>query len=442
MLPPSSPVERMAQTLKTKSVILRRNSQGRLRQFDADGNEVSFAVNLKDGTAEDRPMIIPSTPPCEILAKSPGSESQNLRRKAINDGMRDVKRIRLQHDGHDCSPLVASSSNPPTTLGRREHNLPPLLSSSEGVHTPGSDADTPATHAGPAPAIAHPFLSISIPRREENRSNNDPFELKWENGDYDCANSNFVDNVDNIVRCKECCHEVWAVWMTRTGFCTGCSSNEDVNPYYEIIDPEAGPRPEIEPGPYAQILIADLGRDRSNIVGDYIDEEYDTLDENPDYRSEYDTEDSFIDDASIDGFEHGDEDVSPSDGEKDYKQIYKDLQTTHHHLIADYCELAERHDDVMKDLMGSQYDSDELNDSDTGNMDEEGALMVTVSNPDPVVAELVLSQAQEQSQESEISADRLRDRAKAFEAADDGQGWQNISLISTGDNHTHEEVEL
>jgi hypothetical protein len=230
--------------------------------------------------------------------------------------------------------------------------------------------------------------------------------------------------------------------MTRTGFCTGCSSNEDVNPYYEIIDPEAGPRPGIEPGPYAQILMADLGRDRSNIVGDYIDEEYDTLDENPDYRSEYDTEDSFIDDASIDGFEHGDEDVSPSDGEKDYKQIYKDLQTTHHHLIADYCELAERHDDVMKDLMGSQYDSDELNDSDTGNMDEEGALMVTVSNPDPVVAELVLSQAQEQSQESEISADRLRDRAKAFEAADDGQGWQNISLISTGDNHTHEEVEL
>ena len=434
----------MAQTLKPKSVILRRNSHGRLRQFDADGNEVSlpsFAANLKNGIAEDRPMIIPSTPPCEILSKSPGSESQNLRRKAIDDGIRGVKRVCLQHDGHDCSPLVASSLNPPSTPGRREHNPPALLSSSEGVHTPGSDADTPVTHTGPPSAIAHPFSSISIPRGEESPSNDDSFERKWDDGDYDCADSNFVDNVDNIVRCKKCGHEVWAVWMTRMGFCTGCSSNEDVDPYFEIIDPEAGPRPEIEPGPYAQILMTDLGRDRRNIVGDYMDEEYDTLDENPDYRSEYDTEDSFIDDTSTNGSVHGDEDVSSSDEEKDYKKIYKDLQTRHDHLIADYCELADRHDDVMRDLMGSQYDLDELNDSDTGYMDE-GALMVTVSNPDPVVAEIVLSQAQEQSQESEISADRLRDRAKAFEAADDGQGWQNISLISTEDNHTHEEIEL
>jgi hypothetical protein len=69
-------------------------------------------------------------------------------------------------------------------------------------------------------------------------------------------------------------------------------------------------------------------------------------------------------------------------------------------------------------------------------------VVVDVSVPDPIVTELVLSQAGEQSQESEITTDRLRDSAEPCEAASSVDGWHNITMVSTQDNHTHPEVEL
>jgi hypothetical protein len=420
MLPPSSPVQRIGQTPKRTSVTLRRNSHDRLRTFDSDGNEVvpaGLSDQLRKAMGEDLQMIIESTPLQEIVARSPGSETQNLRRKAIDEGMRDesVKRPRHQYDGHDSSPQ-ASSLNIPSTPERREHILPAVLEGSEEseepVHTPRSDADTPQPQTSQAPSVA--------PSDAENV---------------------FWDDEDSIARCKLCGHEVWSRSM---GFCTGdCADGPDEVPYFELLDPEAGPRPEIVVDEYAsddeQITNPDLRRE---MVGDYLDDDsdaYDTLDDDSDHRSEYTG--SFIDDASIsDDVEH--EEVSFSDGETDYKQLNNELQARYDRLLANYANLVDEHDDMMRDFLGSDYGrSDDSIASDIEDVDEEGLLMVTVSNPDPAVAELVLSQAEEQSQESEISAGRLRDRARAFEAVDDG-GWQNISLVSSGDNHTHEEIEL
>ena len=336
--------------------------------------------------------------------------------------MRDAKRARLQFDGQE-----SSSSEECETKS----------------DSPGSVVDDRPAGAVLWPPIPRPSLDAVTISGEEEQSEDDPFVRELKEWDPSWGDGTIVDYDDNsnepTVRCKQCGHEIWAVWMTQRGFCTGCENGQEEEPYFEIIDPEAGPRAEIEAGEYAN----SLGRadDRRNIVGDYLDEEYDTQDEyseNSPFKEDYDLEDSFIDDDSIDERQHEDNEASSSDDE-DYEQLFKNLQTTHDRLVADYCELVERHDGIMRDLMGSEYDSDELNISD---MNEEGALMVSVINPDPVVAEIVLSQAQEQSQESEISDDRLKDRAKAFQAVEDGQAWPNVTLVSTGDNHTHEETEL
>ena len=89
-------------------------------------------------------------------------------------------------------------------------------------------------------------------------------------------------------------------------------------------------------------------------------------------------------------------------------------------------------------MLGSDFDSG----SDMEERDEDGMLIVDVAVPDPVITELVLSQAQEQSQNSEVTDERLRDRVQAFDAALSVNGWHNITMVSTEDNHTHAEIEL
>jgi len=103
-------------------------------------------------------------------------------------------------------------------------------------------------------------------------------------------------------------------------------------------------------------------------------------------------------------------------------------------LLDDYGNLAEEFDDFKGDVLDSGSDMEER--------DAEGMLVVEVPVPDPLITELVLSQAQEQSQNSEITDDRLRDRVQAFDAALSVDGWHNITMVSTEDNHTHAEIEL
>ena len=84
-------------------------------------------------------------------------------------------------------------------------------------------------------------------------------------------------------------------------------------------------------------------------------------------------------------------------------------------------------------------------DTSSSNGETEDSFMLNAVAPDLNVTDSILSQAMGQSQTSELlTMERLRDRALAFEAvsSEDGRGWQDVSLVSVGDNHTHAEIEL
>jgi hypothetical protein len=177
----------------SEPTVVRRNVQGRLRRFDADGREVDLEditdENLRHkvnqlqaiypnitlmmcrnallackGSVEDatallsspayEPMHAPvinlvdnevptATPARNISAVSPNSESQNLRRKAILEGVAagSAKRIRLQYDGSDSSliPGFAKASQPSYQPGL---DLPEYSDSFDDVDTPGSEVDS------------------------------------------------------------------------------------------------------------------------------------------------------------------------------------------------------------------------------------------------------------------------------------------------------------
>jgi hypothetical protein len=233
------------------------------------------------------------------------------------------------------------------------------------------------------------------------------------------------------------------------------------------MDPELGPRPTIALSEYE---LADnvTFEERADLLGSCLDFDssaYDSQDERNCHEDEYEIN-SFIDDDSPQNSEDGN-DSSSSDGETDYKEKFRRLQATHQTLIEDYANLIDEHEELKQDVLGSDYDGFE----DMGEVEEEGMVIVDVSPPDPVLAELVLSQtdtesqngsqdasraseapdslveelvhlgAKGHSQESEVSAGRAKARAEAFEAAVDGR-WHDISMVSTNGNHSREEVEL
>jgi hypothetical protein len=399
------------------AVTVRRNSQGFLRPFDPLGNEVPIV-----------PAIVQkATPPLHLSAVSPGSESQSLRRKAILDGLgeRDLKRARLQVDGLSSSPLgdsdeLSDKTSQNTNIRRR-------------TFTPGSEEDS--DQDGGQHNSEHPSNSVTI-----DHDGPEIFDIDDNPAQLD-ETYTFFDYDDQVVRCRFCGYEVW----TSDGFCTGvergcCREGLEANPYLEVLDPEdTGLRPGIATTEYSGEIINSPAR--RIIVGIYLDDDssaYDSQDaEDHQFNEEYDDADSFIDDETqVDLSAH--DDSSSSDGATDYKAQYRQLQATHNLLLDDYGNLADEFQDFKKDVLGSDFDSG----SDMEERDEDGRLVVDVAVPYPVITELVLSQAQEQSQNSEVTDERLRDRVQAFDAALSVDGWHNITMVSTEDNHTHAEIEL
>ena len=497
MLPPSSPVQATAQTSEVYS--LPRNSQGQRRFCDADRNEkIPLAEQLETELAEMEKTNAPKrsdgfgkrlgeifsaidcTPPQEIIAVSPGSASQSLRRKFIHEGLEgQVKRARLSYDGSASSPPAVNSN---VATPQRERKLCAVIEISDdsddaAASTPRSDGHT-VVETSPIPD-ANTLSAIqasseqglrtvgNIYSREDDDVEGDWYEYSY--AEYD------KDDKTIIIRCKECGHEMWTVWMTLRGFCTGdCGNNlteemipgPNEIPYWEYPEEGECRRPGIELGGYAE----HMGLDRKNTVGDYLDDHsdaYDTVDEDWDSRSEYDCEDSFIDDGSIHSsqdeakFENP-ENPHNEDSTTDYKSLFTHLRQKHNRLKGKY-------DGMMRDFVYSNYErysssDEELYESDIEEAGEEvenlGEVTMEVNSPalsavltqaqgesqdvappNAAIAELVLSQAQEQSQQSEVSPDRISDRVKAFEAAAE-EKWSKISLISTGDNHTEVEIEL
>ncbi|KAE8448491.1 hypothetical protein EG329_009372 [Mollisiaceae sp. DMI_Dod_QoI] len=425
---------RFIQTSNEPAIVIQRNSLAQLRPFNQDGNEIF-------PTSE---TVITVTPPRQITAISPDSESQGLRRKAIHEEFEDgeVKRVRLNSDGYHSSP----------TTNLEDSNE---RSQEEAVAEQANTADDPTQESE---------RDLHVSNDDITRGRNPdihPGEF-WAADPENClSDGRIFDPIDGVFRCEQCGHELWG---GPDGHCTGdCPDPPDGYHYFEAGDaedteeadeldelpgPVVGLRPTIAADEETEDFLE--GERRRSVVGYCLDDEssaYDSQDSamTTHFLEHYDTEDSFIDDdesseTNADTHASSNDEDLPGDERADYEAMYNDLRNQHINLFDSYGRLHDEFEGFRREVLGSEYSS-EVADMDD-DMDEDGILVVDVAVPDPVVTELVLSQAREQSQDSEISDDRIRARVEAFEAAEDVSGWHDISLTSTTGNHTFPEIEL
>ncbi|KAH7319048.1 hypothetical protein BKA65DRAFT_437717 [Rhexocercosporidium sp. MPI-PUGE-AT-0058] len=358
-------------------VVFQRNEHGQLRPFDVHGNQVDMASRA--------------------IVKDASATPSNLRRKSSSADLDSHhKRSRLSRDGPGSSPtdnLAGQRSNPYT------------------ISSDASDADNPDT----------PGSEVDDEEREE-----------------DTELLTFPDHGDDIFRCKACEHEVWG---GKRGSCTHCDQGASGSPYMVEISGPAGRIPQITLDAYMDEVVVDSAVVKE-IVGDCLDYDssaYDSQDSADNFQEEYEVN-SFIDDEEVPDTES--EDEAESSSETDWEAKFKALQTQHAGLQKDFNDLIEVHYELRRDVFGSDMPTETDEDGEIDDeMDEDGMLIVDVSTPNPIATDIILSQAREQSQDSELSDGRIRDRAEAFEAARDG-GWHDISLTSVAGNHTHAEIEL
>jgi hypothetical protein len=261
----------------------------------------------------------------------------------------------------------------------------------------------------------------------------------------DVPGVSYYDTYDGVHRCVAC---GWEVWRPE-GVCAGCGAGESA--YYEVTSSsdEEGSSEDREPRPksrhynrYPRIyLSSDVVEDggatdvkaeeRINATGYYLDgaSAYDSTSSSA--ENDYEMN-SFIDDSPVDTGIDEHTDASASD-DVDYKAHYEELASAYHNLEQEHEDLVDDHEAFRRDVLGSDYNGSE--DPDEPNFD-----VVNIDVQDPPVSKVVLSHIQGDSQSSTISTSRLRTRVEAFLAAP--EGWHNISLMSTGDNHTEESQEL
>ncbi|KAL2060019.1 hypothetical protein VTL71DRAFT_9841 [Oculimacula yallundae] len=357
-----------------------RDQQGQLGPADTHGEQVGMALMSRDRPAQ----------------------SKDLRRKSsVTDIEAHNKRSRLSRDNPGSSP----------TDNKAGHRSQPLTISSD--ESDAGDPNTPESEA-------------------DSKGPEDTTEL-----------FTFFDPDDEVFRCIACKHEVWG---GERGVCTRCDEGASSPPYVEEAFDRAGPMPQITYDDSMEEVIVDSTIVKE-IVGDCLDYEssaYDSQDSAQNFFEEYDAN-SFIDDEEKPEVE-SEEELSSSDDDWElrFKQLqaqHNGLQTRYSGLSLAYDMLEEEHDEFRRDVLGSQMSMDEDEDMDDDEMDEDGMLIVDVSTPNPIATDIILSQAREQSQESEVSDERIKVRADAFEAAREG-GWNDMSLTSVAGNHSIAEIEL
>ena len=361
-----------------------------------------------------------ATPPRAILAVSPTSESQNLRRKAIMDSLREdgEKRPRLSYDGHGSLDESFLDTTLVPDAGEGSFTFS-IISDQQPVTQDDSDRICEREYTPP------PISSDESDQEEE-------FETYW-------------DAFDEVYRCKSCMHESWSA----TGVCTGCGAGDDA--YFDVENTELRRISGIIRNEYdASGSISENERDE--LVGDYLDYDssaYDSMDALSNGKADTAYEvNSFIDDESQDSPDEEDDDSL--DEEPDYKKKFEELEAIHRVVCNElveleneheglekaYADLEMDHEEMRRDFLGSDYEGE-----NSDEVDEHGALVIDVPPLEPVVAEVVIEHAQGESQQSDLSAERIQDRVEAFEAANE-QSWHNISMVSVRANHTFEEVEL
>ena len=346
---------------------LKRDALGRLRLYDADGNMMApTSETLKPRT----------TPPRQIIANSPGSESQSLRRKAIHDQLGgDAKRLRLQFDGSSSPQIQGVQLNEHQEVANFESS-----SASERQNTPGSEIDSNDLELDDV---------LGLDDVPGDLSNYQPL-LKVN------PREPVLDTDDTVYRCRKCWSEVWG------GICTGCEEGPNEPSYYEVVDEEnERRRPNITTTEYTDEVWDELIR--AHLLGDTLDDDesaYDSQDSAyGSFREEYEV-DSFIDEASSENSDesssNGEESEGASDEEEDYKAKYENLQKSHALLAAAHIQAVDeriKYEDKyfeLRDALGSEFDSDSDEERD------EDGLRVVNAVPAPVVTtELILSDDEE-----------------------------------------------
>jgi hypothetical protein len=138
----SQPVKRFEPQMKRTLDDPAQSIRDKYSSTQAQSKEVYEAMHVPVINQVDNEVEM-GTPPRNIAAVSPNSESQNLRRKAILEGVAagSAKRARLQYDDPNSSPIpdFAETSQPryQPSLGLPEHS-----ESFDDVDTPGSEVDS------------------------------------------------------------------------------------------------------------------------------------------------------------------------------------------------------------------------------------------------------------------------------------------------------------
>jgi len=272
----------------------------------------------------------------------------------------------------------------------------------------------------------------------------------WERPNDDCQPLSFFDLDDKVYRCVSCSWEMWSP----TGLCAGCGAADDA--YYEDDPEKEDASEETDPDNTLHPLestdnVTDVNSD-SELLEDYLDgsSAYDSVSDVG--KEEYEIN-SFIDNTPKDASDSDDDNGELSSdlsevSETDYKDLYYKVSAENTKLHTDFSNLVEEFKQYRMMIAGSDYHSDsdpyEAGYPSSGASAYDIADLVDVQVRDRPVDEVILSQNQGESHASAVGESQMAKREEAFDAAQDVENgdWHRVSLMSTGDNHTKEEVEL
>ncbi|KAI6710490.1 hypothetical protein JHW43_006995 [Diplocarpon mali] len=419
-------------------IFIKRNEQGRLRPFDEHCNEIALpytpmtknelagASGRRRGSSQ---SFVIADPECfrpgfevSIYQNSRSGTPSNVHRREASGEIHsgNAKRPRLTPNGPDSLVTDRDLFNP--------ISMPPADSFIDPAAVVGQSEIPENSHGQPSSDPSRDDGAHTAGSREESDGSDD---------EPNKEPTTYYDPVDEVIRCKTCGYEVYG--GVAAYYCImGCG--KDDTPYFEDKREEA--MPQIALDKYSDEFVVDSNVVKE-IVGDYLDYEssaYDTQDSVDAHFLEDYEDNSMIDDEEILGPDSEDEPTNSN--ETDWQARFAALQAEHSRLGTNFDVLFQQHCELRRELLDTDSEGDKDDDADDyDGIDEDGLLVVDASAPDPVVTEIVLSQARAQSQESEISNGRILNRAVAYEAAEAG-GWHEISLASVEGNHTHPEVEL
>lgn len=248
----------------------------------------------------------------------------------------------------------------------------------------------------------------------------------------------FWDPNDDVFRCGKCGWE----FLGEIGECSSKICDNASTPQSEAR------RPDISSDEEMGIDLQPPQTEISELLDESPANESDSLTENDEY------EESFIDDRSIHSLEDRSPRPIPSEDDRNYEELHRELLIHHRRLERKHQYLALAYEEFKRDILGSDYESDEdlvlckdsfPNSQPTNDTSDDAPVgvpfvVVDVEVNDPALTAIIENA---DSQESLLSESRLANRVAGFEAAlSSNEGSCNIALISVDDNHTMPELEL